>query len=98
VTIASYHHVVGFDVPVNDPGGVRFFESAGDLDCDIEYFARFERRTSHMSAQSFAVDVFGGDKMGAVGLAYFMNRENVWMVESRSRAGFLFETADLCLW
>ena len=45
-----------------------------------------------MPAQSFPVDVFSGDKMCPVVFAYFMNREDVGMVQSRSGAGFLLKT------
>ena len=61
---------------MDDAGGVRFFESTGNLECDIENLCAFAScEAGDLSAQRNAVDVFSGDVVAAVVVSDFVNRE-----------------------
>ena len=44
--------------------------------------------------QGDAIDKLRSDEVVAIGLAYFVNRQNIWMIQGRSRACLLFETIE----
>ena len=61
----------------------------------LDDFNRFENAqifAVHPVAQSFAGNIFGGDKRPVVRFADFKNRQDIRMIQSGSGAGFLLET------
>ena len=92
--ILPQHDVLGFDVAVNDAGGVRGFERHRDLDRDAESFVEFQRLAPETVAQRFAFDVFRGDVILISRFANLVDSEYIGVVQRQDGARFLFETAD----
>ena len=93
-SVTRDHHVLGFQVPVNDPFRVRSRESAGNRGGD---FARPRRRNdapAQSLAQRFAVEKLGNEIWPAVRHPHVVEREDVGMSERARRAGFLFESSQ----
>ena len=64
------HHVLGLDVAVDDPGGVRGAQGGGDLDRDVERLADGQSRRGEPLPQRLPLDVLHRDVVLAVaGLA-----------------------------
>ena len=61
--IAAKHDVVGLDVAMDDADAVSGAKGTGDLNSDVDRFARLERRCPYSLAQCFAVDEFGCDEL-----------------------------------
>ena len=59
---------------------------------DLQRLAGVHRRGAlQRHAQRLAIDVLGGDEVTAVGLADFVNGQDVGVIEGGRRLGFLFE-------
>ena len=93
VAIAALHQVLRFDVAVDDACAVGGFERLADLHDDIEYRAQCQVAILEQRAQRLAFDVFGRDEINFARAVYFINRENVRMVERRGGAGFVLKAA-----
>ena len=91
------HDVFRLDVSMNDACFMRGAEGVSRLDSDVEHLAQLHARALHALAQSFAIDELGGDKVDASIFTDFVNGEDVWMIESRSGFGFLYEAAHTLL-
>src|SRR5262245_26748161 len=76
---------------MHDSRVVRFGQSAGDLNGNIQRLTQSYRTTFQKLAQRPSVDEFGGDDLGVVDLINLKYSNNVWMVERRGRARLLFE-------
>src|SRR5262245_11168102 len=77
---------------MNDSSCVCFFECTCNLNCDVEGFTNFKLRSTNFPSQRNAVYVLGRDVMPAFVVTNLMNCQNVWMIQCRSRARFLFKT------
>jgi hypothetical protein len=75
--------VCGFDVAVNDTGGVGGFEGGGDIDGDAGKRFCFEGATGNTMAQCLAVEELHRDEGPAILLAYFIDGAYVRVVEGR---------------
>jgi len=84
----------GLDVPMNDAGLVRSGESAARLDRVIQHLRNGERSSGDLLAESLAIDEFGGDVGGAVGVPNVVDGDDVGVVESGSGAGLLGESKN----
>jgi len=80
---AGYQHIAGFEVAVDDVAGMRFFQSAGNLDRQAQSF--FHRKGT---AQRAALDVLEHEIVGT-DVVYLTD---VWMVQSRDGTGFQFKS------
>ena len=79
---------------MNDSGFVRRGERVGNLDCDVQAFGKVETGTAQAMAQRFAFVKLGGNDVRPGRLPNLVDRDDVWMVQRRSRPGFLFESAQ----
>ena len=86
--------ILGFQIAVNDSFFVRGGETLRDLYGVIDCFARGQNAVVEHRAKRFALEEFRDEKGRAVVLADVEYGENVWMVERRYRAGFLFEADE----
>jgi len=84
----------GFDVAMHDAFGVSGIESFGDLDSQLQYFLKSERRLMDVSAESFAVDEFHGDEGAAVLFADVVDGADTGVVEGGGGAGFAAEAFE----
>src|SRR5262245_11317448 len=75
--VAAQHDVVGLDVAMDDADGVSRAECTGDLNGYVDGLDWFERCEPDAVAQSFTVDVFGGDKVFGIDLVDLVNRDDV---------------------
>src|SRR5437016_2265693 len=66
-------------------------KSVSGLDCDVQRLVELHSRIRHAPAERFSIDELSGNKAAAVGFSDLVNRQNVWMIQSRSCARFLFE-------
>ena len=74
------------------PGRVGLGESFGDLGGEIEEAPGRERLSrGEQLAQGLSLDELHGDVEGAVGLADVVDGQDVGVVESGGRSGFLLE-------
>jgi hypothetical protein len=88
-----YHHVGRFDVAVDDPCPMCRCQRIGDL---LRVVDRLRQRQCLMGdelVERFAWDVFHDQVIDTVVVGNIMQRDNVRMVQCRSRTGFLEETA-----
>ncbi|MEZ5354708.1 MAG: hypothetical protein R2762_18900 [Bryobacteraceae bacterium] len=89
--------VGGFEIAVDDSGGVRGGEPAGDLGGDGKSVFEAERAGGDLAVQGFAGDEFHGDEMNGLAIDHIgvniEDRDNVGMAESGSSACFLHEAA-----
>ncbi|MEK6373983.1 MAG: hypothetical protein AABO58_14955 [Acidobacteriota bacterium] len=73
-----------FDVAVDDSGGMRFGQPAGDLFDDGDRLADAHRPALHHLRQRFAVIAGHGQKhLAVIGLAEFVNGADVRVIELR---------------
>ena len=79
---------------MNDAGGVRLFQGAGNLDCHVQHFRQFHGRPRKTSAQRLAIDEFRRDVVTTSLVTHFVDRENVWMIEGGCRVCFLIESVE----
>src|SRR5262245_56622418 len=79
-TIRSDHHVLRFDVTMNDPGIVSRRERRGHLRCDLDCGLRCNGTTLHALSQRVAFDELAYDKMPIVVLADLVNCKDVRMI------------------
>ena len=79
--IVTQHDVVRLDIAMDDTDRVRRRERACDLNADVERLVRPEWSFSNSITQRFAVDELRGDKVLGVDLVYFVDGENVWVVQ-----------------
>src|SRR6266508_3892703 len=93
-TVLGDHDVFGLQVPVDDPRRIRLSEALSDLHADVEQSLGRERSASSQLSQARAVYEFHGDVEGRVGRADVVNRDDVGVIQGRSRARFLLESAQ----
>jgi hypothetical protein len=94
--VAVDQDILGLDVAVDEPVLVREREPAGDLECELDRFARFERPLLvEELLQVHAVDVFEDDELPTVLLAAVDHGDDVRMSELRDRASLAAEALDV---
>ncbi len=76
---------------MNDAGGVRVGEGGCNLFDDMKRFVDFQRAGGDFLSQRFAIDELSGNESVAVNFTDFMNRQDVWMIESGSSPCFSLE-------
>ncbi len=81
IPIAANHHVLGFQVAMDDAGGVRCRQRAADLQRDVERFRHVDPARGKPFAQRLPVDVFRGDEMHVSLAADVVNGQDVRMVQ-----------------
>ncbi len=79
---------------MHDAGGVRSGKRRSDLAHKVQHIRERQITSSNQFANRMTVDEFRGDEVDAVQVAYFVNRENVWMVQGRSSASLSLKTAQ----
>ena len=79
---------------MNDSFFVRCGEALCDLYCVLDGFALRKSAAIEYRTKRFALEQFRDEKGRAVMLADVEYGENIWMVESRDSAGFLFEADE----
>ena len=88
VAVAAHHDVLGLDVTVHDPRGVRGRERPRDLPADVEQ-RRNRDLSSHLRAERLAADELLHDVVAAFGcLADVVYDDDVGMVEGGGGARF----------
>ena len=87
-------NILGFQIAVNDSFFVRGGEALCDLYCVLDGFALGKSAAIEHRAKRFALEEFRDEKWRAVVLADVEYGENIWMVERRDSAGFLFEADE----
>ena len=80
---------------MNDSGAVRGVERGSGLRENVENLIRIQLFAAQTRPQSFARNVFGGDKPHVFDLSAFVNRQNVRMIERGRGAGFLQKSANV---
>ena len=65
---------------MDDTGGVRLFQGAGDLDRHVEDLDDLHRRCLKSLTKRLSFDVFSRDEMTTAFVAQFINREDVRMI------------------
>ena len=68
---------------MDDPQPMRLDERLGDLTGERDRRGQIERTTPQPYRQCLAVDILHGDVAVTVGLAHFVDRADVWMIEPR---------------
>jgi hypothetical protein len=92
VAVLGDHQVLGLEVPVDDPGGVRLGKALGSLDSDVEKPLRRQRLgRGNEVAKRLPFDQLHGDVERPVHGADVVDRQDVGVVQGRGRAGFLLE-------
>ncbi len=86
------HHVLGLQVPVDDPGGVRLGEPVGHLVGEVEQLPGRQRPGMEHLAQRPAVDELHRDVDRRVFRPDVVDRHDVGVVEGRGRARLLLES------
>src|SRR5258706_8091368 len=94
VAVAPNHYVFRLDVAMDDTGGVGLFQRARHLDRDVQNLRQVHRRAAQTLSQSNAINKFRGNEVTSAFVPHFIDGENVWMVEGRSRIGFLIKAAE----
>ena len=79
---------------MNDSFFVRGGEALCDLYCVLDGFALGQSAVVEDRAKRFTLEEFRDEKWRAVVLADVEYGENIWMVERRDGAGFLFEADE----
>src|SRR6266705_5608369 len=77
------HHVLRFEIAMDDAGFMRRVQSGDELNRDVQNIDQLQVATSEIFAECYAFDVFGGDESSGVSLAEFMYCEDVGMIEVR---------------
>ena len=85
------HHVLGLQVPVDDPGGVRLGEPVGDLAGDVEQTPGRKRAGPQDLPQRLPVDELHRDEDRGVGGPDVVDRDDVVVIQSGGRARLLLE-------
>ena len=91
--VGAPHQVLRLDVAVDDACAVRSLKRLSRLHHNVQHFAQREFSALEQRTQRWPFDVFGRNKIYAVSLPYFINREDVRMIERRGCAGFLLKAA-----
>ncbi len=76
---------------MDDAGGMRFFQCASHLDGDLQDLRQIHRRAAQTLSQGDAINEFGGNEVTPAFVPHFINGEDIWMVQGRSRIGFLIK-------
>ena len=79
---------------MNNSAGMSGGESASNLYGDVNRTIQVEAATCQLLAKGGALDEFRSNKVQSFGLPKFINSENIGVIKSGSRVGFLFETAQ----
>ena len=85
------HHVLRFDVPVDDARLVRRVERRRDLCGDVQNVVQFQAAARHVLPQRHAVNVLRDDEARRARLAEVVNRQDVRMCEAGDGARLLHE-------
>ena len=89
VTVASDHQIFRFEVAMNYAHVVRARETFGNLNRNLQRLSYGQRTRFNFLAQRLAFDILHRDIWFAVIFTYFVNGEDVRMIQSRGRARFL---------
>src|SRR2546425_12839146 len=81
---------------MDDPCGVGRGERTTNLNRDLQRLRQIQSRTNALP-QSLAVNKLSGDETRTPSDADFINREDVRMIQSRGRPGFLNESLQTLL-
>src|SRR5579872_5105601 len=77
---------------MGDTGFVRLGEALGDLRGDVENLAQGDKTGLQQLAKGLAGDELHGDVVACAVAAEFVDRDDVWVVESGRGFGFLFKS------
>ena len=83
-TLAGDHHVVGLQIPVNDPGRVGPGEPIRDPGSDLERLSRGDRSRGDQLAQGRSLDQFHGHVRLGVRPTDLVDRDDVRVIQGRS--------------
>ncbi len=70
---------------MHDPARVRSIQRIRNFDPQLQTFIERHRLPGNSPLQRLAIEKLHGDEWTPVRFADFINRANVWMIESRSR-------------
>src|SRR5207302_9098292 len=96
VAIVTNHDVLGLDVAMDNPCGMRRGERTANLNRDLQSLREVQSRVTALP-QSLSVNKLRGDETRTPSDANFVNRENVRMIQGRSRPRFLNESLQTLL-
>ena len=85
------HDVLGLQVPVDDPGGVRLGEPVGDLAGDVEQAPRRQRPGLQDFPQGLPLDELHRDEDRGVGGSDVVDRDDVGVIQAGGGARLLLE-------
>src|SRR5438132_10158750 len=94
MAVAANHHILWFDIAMNDAGGVGLFKRTRDLNPDTQHLGQIHRRTRQATPQRFTVDELSRDIVASSFIAHFVNRQYVWMIQRRCRISLLIESGE----
>ena len=92
--VAPHHHVLGLDVAMHKPRAVRRRERRRDLKRDVDKVRDSQRAGVDGFAQRRAIDELRRDEVDVLGVADFIHRDDVRMIQGRGRARFVFKPAS----
>src|SRR5262249_53787333 len=85
------HDVFGFEVTVDEAGGVRGGDAVGDLHRNLQEFAHRYVAALRAAAEGFAIDQFADDVENTALRADVIDGDDVGMIEGGDGAGFALE-------
>ena len=94
-SLRRHHDVLGLQVAVDDTDDMRGGQGAGQLDSDVEGRANRHRSPGQVLAECQAVDELHRDEGEVALLTHAVDRDDVWMVESRCRLRLVLEAAPV---
>ncbi len=92
--VAVDHDVLGLEIPVHDPGGVRLGQAVGDLGGDRQQPPHREGAGGQDLPERLAVNQLHDDDGGGVDAGDVVDRDDRRVVQGRGRAGFSLEPGD----
>jgi hypothetical protein len=76
------HDVLGFDIPMNNSGGMRRCQCRRHLHADIQHFPQLLPSSTHSLTQALAVNELSRDERPAVLSPDLVNSQDVGMIET----------------
>ena len=93
-TVGADHHIFWFDVAMNYPSLMGCSKGTGYLNGNLQRCCKWKLTMAQAGAQSEAVNKLGGDEILSLKVSYFIDCEDVWVVQCRGRQGFLSKAPD----
>ena len=97
MVVGRHHEVVGLEVAVHDPGGVRLGERARDLRGNLQRPARRKRPARHQLSHRLPLDQLHADVRLAVDLTELVDGHDGGMIQRRRGTRLGFESTETIL-